>query len=153
MVIKTVHIKDLANELGMAYQDIMQAQKRAVYSAIIKYMPELIQNSPVDTGLFAQSWDLIETEKSVILGNYAPHSPIIEYGARPFVPPIAPLLAWAKRVLGDSSQPPEYSSQVWALAIYTKNKIALKGMAPHNILENAIPEIIKEIKSELEAMR
>jgi hypothetical protein len=149
MAVKTVQLKDFAKEFKKFQKMALQEQKATVAKGIIDYYPEIIKNSPVDTGLFAQSWDLQESEKSILLGNYAPHAPIIEYGARPFKPPIMPLLAWAKRVLQDPSQPPSYSSQVWALATYTQQKIEKVGMKPHNIMEKAIPEIINNIRDEL----
>jgi len=153
LVIKTIKMSDLSRELALAVTDIQKAQKVAVANGIIKYLPEIIKKSPVDTGLFAQSWDLIESERSIVLGNYAPHAAIVENGARPFTPPIAPLLAWAKRVLQDGSQEPNYSSRVWALAKYTQNKISRVGMEPKHILEDALPKIINQIKDELEAMQ
>jgi hypothetical protein len=109
----------------------------------------LVQNSPVDTGQYVNSWDFDVDEKRAILGNFAPHAPIIEKGARPFRPPMGPLLAWAKRVLKDPSQPPEYSDDVWGLAKGTQNKIAALGMQPKNVLEKTIPLIIENIRREL----
>jgi len=152
-MIKTVRLKDFAKELGNAYADIRSEQKKVVASSIYSHLEKIVKTSPVDTGLFAQSWDLLETEKSIILGNYAPHAAIVEYGARPFRPPLTPLLAWAKRVLKDGSQPPDYSKDVWALAVYTQKKIEKQGMEPKHILEDAIPEIIRQIKLDLEAMQ
>lgn len=148
MVTKTVNLKDFSKELGKFTKLLINEQKAIVAKGIIDYLPEIIKNSPVDTGLFAQSWDLQESEKSILLGNYAPHAPIIEYGARPFKPPLAPLLQWAKRVLQDPSQYP-YSDQVWGLAKYTQKKIEKEGMKPHNIMEKAIPEIINNVRDEL----
>lgn len=113
-------------------------------------MGDLVRLSPVDTGLYAQSWDLEIAELYVAVGNYAPHAPIIEFGARPFKPPLRPLLEWAKRVLKDPSQPEEgYSSEVWALAIYTQRKIEREGMAPKAVLQNAMPVIIENIRAAL----
>jgi len=120
-----------------------------VVSGVAKSIPDLVQASPVDTGLYAASWDFTVEEKSVILGNYAPYAGIIEQGARPFTPPIGPLLAWAKRVLRDRSQPPDYSPEVWALARGTQNKIAAQGMQPRHILEKTLPKIMQNIKEEV----
>ena len=149
---KVVSLQDLAKELG-AYSDARIEQlKDATLSGIIKSMPMLIERSPVDTGLYAQSWDFSREEWGAILGNYAPHAPIIEHGALPFPPPLGPLLAWAKRVLQDPSQPPEYSPEVFRLAIGTQKKIEAKGMLPKRILTDAIPDIIENIKREYEAL-
>jgi hypothetical protein len=152
MVTKTVNLKDFAGELKKFTKQTLLEQKMAVAKGIIDYLPEIIKKSPIDTGLFAQSWDLQETEKAILLGNYAPHAPIIEYGARPFKPPMTPLLQWAKRVLKDPAPYP-YSDAVWGLARYTQKKIEKEGMKPHNIMENAIPEIIENIKEELRTLQ
>ena len=145
---KVVSLQNLAKELGAVTEAHLSELKRATALGVAKSIPDLVKNSPVDTGLYAQSWDFTSTEKAVILGNYAPHAAIIEHGARPFTPPIGPLLAWAKRVLRDPSQPPNYSDRVWALAKGTQKKISLEGMRPKKVMENAIPSIIANIRQE-----
>jgi hypothetical protein len=150
MTTKTVLLNDFAKELGEFSDRHIEEIKQGIARGVVDSIPTLIEKSPVDTGLYAQSWDFSVTEKSVILGNTAPHAPIIEKGARPFTPPLKPLLAWAKRVLRDSSQPPNYSSAVWGLARYTQAKIAKEGMKPRHILEESLPLIIANIKKELE---
>ena len=146
---KTVKLENFAKELKEFNMATIEQQKKAVANGVMRSVPDLVAASPVDTGQYVNSWDFQETEKSAILGNYAPHAPIIEKGARPFTPPLAPLLAWAKRVLKDPSQPPNYSSEVYGLAIGVQKKIAAQGMKPKNILENMIPTIIENIKTEL----
>lgn len=150
---KTVSLDQLAKELGAYTEESLKELRQATLLGVAKSLPMLVEKSPVDTGLYAQSWDFNETEKSIFLGNYAPYAPIIEYGTRePFTPPIGPLLGWAKRVLKDPSQPPNYSSRVWALAKHTQALIAKRGMLPRHIMENAIPEIIENIKREYQAL-
>jgi hypothetical protein len=151
MAVKVVNLKDFPKEFEKFQKLLLEEQKAVVAKSIIDYLPIIIQDSPIDTGLFAQSWDLLESEKAILLGNYAPHAPIIEFGARPFKPPLQPLLQWAKRVLKDPSQFP-YSDRVWALAKYTQQKIEREGMKPHNIMEKAIPNILENIKLELEKL-
>lgn len=149
MAVKTINLQDFAAELRKMTDATLQDQQRAVARAAMKAIPRLVAASPVDTGLYAQSWDFTMDEQSAIIGNYAPHAAIIEYGARPFSPPLDPLLAWAKRVLRDSSQPPEYSPEVQALARGTRAKIQREGFKPKHILENQIPLIISDMKREL----
>ena len=149
MAAKTVKLENFAKELKKFTKATLEEQQVAVGTAIINQIPKLVEASPVDTGQYASSWDFTINEKSAVLGNYAPHAPIIERGARPFVPPIDPLLSWAKRVLRSPSQPPNYDSEVWALAKGTQQKIAKYGMKPRNVLEKQIPEIIKGIETEL----
>ena len=149
MPTKTVKLENFASELEGFTKSSLRRQQEIVADAVVRSVPDLVKSSPVDTGEYASSWDFDINEKRAILGNFAPHAPIIEKGARPFTPPIAPLLAWAKRVLKDPSQPPNYSSEVWRLAKGVQNKIAREGMKPRNILEKAIPMIIARIKREL----
>lgn len=148
MATKVVNLEDFAKELGAYTKQEIANLKTATVLGIAQQIPKLVESSPVDTGLYAQSWDFSETEFGAVLGNFAPHAPIIEYGARPFTPPIGPLLQWAKRVLRDPSQPPDYSPEVWALARGTQNKISEVGMKPKQIMAKAIPEIIENIKAE-----
>lgn len=150
---RALHLGDLSKYFEDLQGKIIEEQKQAVVNGLIDSIPALIDASPVDTGLYAQSWDLDVTEKRAILGNYAPHAAIIEQGARPFRPPIGPLLRWAKRVLGDPSQPPDYSSEVWALATYTQKKIEERGIEPRNVLENELPNIIRRIMDELDKVK
>ena len=149
MTIRQVQLKDFSSVLKEFSEKHIEEIRKGVVSGVARSIPMLVEKSPVDTGLYAQSWQFSETETSVILGNTAPHAPIIEFGARPFTPPIKPLLEWAKRVLQDPSQPPKYSPEVWALARGTQNKIAAVGIAPRHILENALPDIIENIRQEL----
>ena len=143
-----MNLKDLAKELGAVSEKHLEDLKQATVLGVARSIPDLVAASPVDTGLYAQSWDFTHNERGVILGNHAPHAAMIEYGARPFTPPIRPLLAWAKRVLKDPSQPPKYSDQVWALAKYTQNKISREGMKPRKVLEGMIPKILANIRQE-----
>lgn len=152
MATKTVNLRDFAKELGDFTKATLDEQRLATVRGIARSIPDLVKASPVDTGLYAQSWGFTSTEHSAILGNTAPHSPIIEYGARPFTPPIKPLLEWAKRVLNDPSQPPDYSDRVWALAKGTQKKISEHGMAPRKVLENMIPQIIENIRKEYQEL-
>jgi hypothetical protein len=150
---KVVRLENFAKELRAFGKATVEEQRQAVAGGVMKSLPDLVATSPVDTGQYASSWDFSMTEQSAILGNYAPHAPIIEKGARPFTPPIAPLLAWAKRVLKNPSQPPDYDSEVWALAKGVQKKISEEGMKPKNILEKMLPKIVENIRLELERVR
>lgn len=147
-MIKSVNLRDFAPELGRFTTTRLKELRDATAKGVAHSLPDLVAASPVDTGLYAASWQMTVEEQAVTVGNSAPHAPIIEYGARPFTPPIAPLLAWAKRVLQDPSQPPDYSPEVWRLARGVQKKIAAQGMKPRNILQNMIPSIIENIREE-----
>ena len=145
---KTVNLKDFSKELKSFNEASLKKQKEAAVKGIVASIPDLVAASPVDTGQYAASWDFTVQEQSVILGNYAPYAAVIEYGTRPYTPPIGPLLAWAKRVLKDPSQPPDYSDRVWALAKSVQHKIETVGITPKHIMENMIPKIIENIRME-----
>lgn len=142
---KIVKLEKFSEELREYAEEDMEKYKKSVIDALIKNFQMLVKNSPVDTGLYAQSWDLIVTEKTALLGNYAPHAPVIEFGARPFTPPLSPLLHWAKRVLKKQG----FTSEVWALAKYTQKKIEEKGMAPKHVLTDSLNKILNDIRMNL----
>lgn len=156
MSTRKIDLKDFAKEIGKWSENSVKELKQATIKGIARSIPDLVAASPVDTGLYAQSWDFTEEEYGALLGNYAPYAGIIEYGARPHVPPIGPLLAWAKRVKGqggkvDTGQrETDYTPEVWALAKAVQKKISEKGQQPRHIMENMIPLILKNIKTEME---
>jgi hypothetical protein len=149
MTVRQVELSDFGRVLGEFTSLHIKDIKHGVASGVARSISDLVAASPVDTGLYAQSWNFTVDEEKVILGNYAPHAPIIEFGARPFTPPLKPLLEWAKRVLKDSSQPPNYSPAVQGLARYTQKKIQAEGMQPRHILTNMLPKIMENIREEL----
>lgn len=141
---RTVKLSELSALLGEAVEKNIAATKAGVASGCYRSLPDLVQHSPVDTGQYAQSWDVVVTDLEVTIGNFAPHAGVIEFGARPFTPPIKPLLEWAKRVLGDASQPPDYSPEVWGLARGVQKKISEEGMKPKAIMSEALKTYLKE---------
>lgn len=148
---KRIELKDLSSELKKWSDNHIKTLRQVTVNEVNRAIPRLVAKSPIDTGLYAQSWDteINEAEGTATIGNYAPHAPIIENGARPFTPPLKPLLAWAKRVLKDSSQPPNYSEQVWRLAKGTQKAIAERGLKPHHIMEDEIEIIMQNIVREM----
>ena len=149
MANRVVKLNEFSKVLKEFTHLTLEKQREGVASGLAKSIPDLVAASPVDTGLYSQSWDFTVDEKKAVIGNYATHVPIFESGARPFTPPIGPLLAWAKRVLKSPSQPPDYDSEVWALAKGTQNKIREQGMKPRHVLENMLPKIIDNVREEL----
>lgn len=171
---KVVDLKNFSKELGNFSKLSLAKKREAVADGVAKSIPLLVKASPVDTGLFAASWDMKVADKSVTVGNYAPYAGVVEYGARPFKPPIAPLLAWAHRVLRGQKNPETghlykrgqpltnaevkktgnspldgYSSDEWRLAVGTQKKIEAQGIRPHHIMEKMIPTILRLIKGSL----
>lgn len=165
MAVKQVSLKDLAKELKATSTAQQEKLKRATLEGCMESIPMLVERSPVDTGLYAQSWkaEALEDGNGARIGNYAPYAAVIEFGARPgHWVPIKPLLEWAKRVLTNTTvtdkktgkerkvktgQPESgYSPEVWALAKGTQRAIYQRGIYPKHILENAVPVILDNIK-------
>lgn len=167
MSTKVVQLSDFSKVLDGFSKKTLKEQKAAVARGLARSIPDLVAASPVDTGLYAASWDFHVDDLAGIIGNYAPYAGIIEDGARPFTPPIEPLLQWAHRVLNgtgaERGQPltkseiestgnksiSGYSSDEWALAKGAQKAIAQRGMIPHHIMRDAIPQIIENIRLEL----
>lgn len=164
---RVVKLADFSKVLDDFSKRTLKDQRKAVAGGLARSIPDLVAASPLDTGLYSASWDFSVDEEKAIIGNTAPYAGIIEDGARPFTPPIEPLLAWAHRVLngtdaerGQPLTPDEvartnksklsgYSSDEWRLAVGVQKKIKAHGMQPHHILKNMIPKIIENIRLEL----
>lgn len=139
---KVVRLEKFADELAELSKENIEIYKQTVIETLVDSIAWLVESSPVDTGLYAQSWKLDINEERALLGNIAPHAAIIEFGTRPYRPPIGPLLNWARRVL----KKPELDSHCWALATYVQNKIEEEGMEPKHILRDAIERIAEDIQ-------
>jgi len=92
----------------------------ANYESAFRTMRKVAKSGPVDTGHYRHGWEVRRRATSkwmkgtrlglaarrltnvpdVSLVNTTPYSGVLEQGARPFWPPIAPLIAWAERKAG-----------------------------------------------------
>lgn len=142
---KIVPLDKFSGELKKYSEKSIEVYKQTVVETLVDSMAMLVESSPVDTGLYAQSWRMDVNEKRALLGNISPHAAVIEFGARPFTPPLGPLLNWARRAL----KKPELDDHCWALAKYVQNKISEEGMEPKHILGDAIEKITEDILSRL----
>jgi len=142
---KVVPLNKFAEELKDYSEKNITAYKQVVVEALTDEMANIVAASPVDTGLYAQAWSMEVDEKRALLGNTAPYAAMIEFGTRPFTPPIKPLLQWARRVLKKA----EVDSECWALAKGVQQKIAEEGLAPKHILGDAIDRIIIDIRKKM----
>ena len=151
---KRVDVGDFPKIFKEYNKELGEDFKKAVAEEVVESVSRLVQSTPVDTGLAASSWDYEITKERIVLGNTAPHFPILEFGAPPFKPPIGVLLEWAARVL---QSPPDaegrYSEEVRGLAFGTQKKIMEHGMEPHYILTDEVENINKRIKRRVEEMK
>ena len=138
--VKVIDIKNLTKELGVKFAKSNKKEVyEAVYDGLLKSVEPMAERSPVDTGLYANSWEVEKLdENTVTFGNTAPYAFTLEKGARPYTAPIQPLLEWAGRKLQLPEDHPEVKSFAWAV----RKKFEREGMAPKNILEKGIDEVI-----------
>lgn len=87
------------------------------------------RNAPRDLGILAASIKVQGRETPEIRAT-APHAGIVELGSRPHIPPIGPLLDWAKRHGLDASA-----------AYALQQKIAREGTRPRHFMRSKLPEL------------
>ena len=62
MTTRQVPLKDFGKVLEEFSHKTLEEQREGVVSGIAKSIPLLVESSPVDTGLYAQSWAFSSTE-------------------------------------------------------------------------------------------
>jgi hypothetical protein len=84
--------------------DLEKAVERGAHSAMLRLQTMVVQeidsaapHPAVDRAMLRNSVTVTRKPKSWWLGVTAPHAPMIEYGTRPFWPPLQPLIDWASR--------------------------------------------------------
>lgn len=169
------HVFTVQN-LGQAQRDIEAKQAelrraigRAQLDAANATLRVVVRDSPVDTGLYKGSWEVKErtalarlggAQKIVELRNDAPHAGIIELGARPFWPPLQPLVEWAKRkggifgfgldkhgrFKGKAKLKTDEVSALEGIARAIQAKIARVGIKPRYVMKNRLPFAEKALR-------
>lgn len=102
---------------------------------------EIRRQKLTDRGLLASS---VRVEPSAKLSRRvvvdAPYASALEYGARPFTPPIAPLQRWALRK-GIAKDATEAKRIAWGIAM----KYRMQGTKPRRFFRNALQRAEKPI--------
>lgn len=98
----------------------------------------------VDTGSLRGSVSTEFVEDGAIVSVDAPHAPMIEYGTRPFFPPVEPLAEWVKRK-GMASTDEEAKSIAFAIA----KKISRDGIAPRRYFSKAWSRMLQTLASDV----
>lgn len=109
---------------------LLDAANHALYYVQKTAIPEAKPYPPVGvTGIYAASWKVVETGEAntILLQNDAPYAPVIEYGSRPHIAPLRPLLQWVRRKFGVDDK------SAYAIAKGVQNAIAARGTKPRYI--------------------
>lgn len=154
---KTLTLKQYQEWLRQQPQQIQGAVVRGLRSAAQRGVGIIVQeidtaqpHPAVNTGGMRQSARAVNTPDGAIVEVDAPHAAIINNGARPFNPPIRPLVVWAMRKFGVTER------EAWRIAKGVAKKIAAQGIEPRFFFDKAmkrIEEIVdQEVQHELSAL-
>lgn len=135
-----VHVKD-PRELGRLLLEDQERLRAEVHDAIVdaaQVATRLIRSRvPIDTGELRRSVHVTETAGGAEVVYDAPYAAAEEAGTRPFWPPLAPLLAWAKR------QAPNLGldeGAVYGFAKAVQKKIAREGIKAKWFERDSLPD-------------
>lgn len=149
---RKITIDQFAEELKNLPGEVRQAAIRGCRSAALRgvgFAVEAIQSAKphpaVNTGALVQSVRSAPIEGGGRISVDAPHAAIMEDGTRPFRPPLAPLVLWAKRRFQVSDK--EAKSIAWAV----REAIAKRGIAPRHFFAAAIDRTYAILGDEIEA--
>lgn len=135
----TITLEQFADLLEDMPKEVEQAVLRGLRSASLRgvqfVVDEIDHAKPypaVNFGTLRQSVKRVATRNGAQIFVDAPHFPFIEYGTRPHMPPIAPLITWAARKFGVDGG--EAQAIAWAVA----KKIAKHGTEPRHVFAKAM---------------
>jgi hypothetical protein len=98
----TIKIDGLGRLMEGIAGDITKKVDRALYDAAQRGRKLLIERTPLGvSSQMRQAWSAPEKNAlGYLVHNDAPHAAIVEFGSRPHMPPVAPLILWVMRVIG-----------------------------------------------------
>ncbi len=145
-------LDQFAVELGKLPRQLEGAIIKGLRSAAARGVSEVVQAihttspfPPIDTGRLARSVEHSDLPRGGRLMVDAPHAAVMEWGARPFWPPLQPLIDWAKRKFGvDEDEAEEIAEAV-------QRKIAMFGIEPRHYFATAMVRVRKLIPIEVES--
>ncbi len=117
----------------METDEFLEKTKKVLFDSMLKMQEIAIMKAPVDIGILAGSIHLVPMEpgfKQYTLWARSSYARAVEFGTSPHFVPIAPLLGWAGRKLGDQSL-------AWAV----QAKIAKVGTDSHPFFRPAVDEV------------
>lgn len=112
MCAKAVSAEGLGTELRLIHRQVNQAAidgmrtaAQRLRSDVVLEMGEVRPWAPIDTGTLRGAWATTNLPDGAAVENPTPYAAVMEYGARPFTPPLGPLREWAKRKMRGKTQP------------------------------------------------
>lgn len=155
---KTIPLSRFGPELRKLPPELADATVRGLRSAALRGVGIVVQeidnakpHPAVNNGQLRQSVKYHALPDGAEIVVEAPHAPMIEYGTRPFTPPLAPLVAWVLRKgFADTEQ------EAIRIARGVQRAIAARGIEPRHFFAKAMARVrviaVQEVKRELEAL-
>ena len=145
-------MEGFAGELGKLPGKLEHAIVRGLRSAAARGVGEVVQAinatspyPPIDTGQLARSVGHSSLPRGGRILVDAPHAAVMEWGARPFWPPLQPLIDWAQRKFGVDEDEAEEIGRAVQL------KIATFGIEPRAYFATAMVSVRKLVPIEVES--
>lgn len=142
---RTINLKGFEAIIGNLEPEVTKAVNKALDWTVLLAKREVIDEidnakpfPAVDTGGLRNSVKI--DRKRRIISVEAPHAPHINYGTRPFRPPVGPILTWViRKGLADDDD------HAWAIAYAVCEKIAQDGIKPRFFMNKAMKRVVAEI--------
>ena len=148
MPVTRLSLGQFAAQVGKLPADMEQAIVRGLRSAAQRGVADVVASinavGATDTGELARSVSAHNTMDGARIVVDAPHADVVERGARPFSPPIAPLQAWAMRKLGVTQ------ARAREIAFAVQAKIRRQGIAPRFYFRSAMRTVQLRVPVEVE---
>lgn len=148
-----VSLNEFARLIRKLPDDAERAIVRGLRSSALRLegmVPEEISSTspfpPQDTGELSRSVRTTRIRKGAVVTVDAPHAPFMEYGTRPHMPPLAPLMEWCLRKrLADNEE------EAVQVARRIAKKIARYGISPRHFMKRALKRLVQSgfIKNEI----
>lgn len=150
---RRVTLHQFLGRLRKLPEDLEDAVTKGLRSAAARgvgFVVEEIENAKpypaVDRGELRSSARVEMVEGGARIEVDAPHAAIIEYGTRPFRPPVEPLAEWALRK-GIADDEDEAMEIAWAIA----SKFAAEGIFPRGYFAKAMQRTFDIVAEEVAA--
>lgn len=129
--------------------DVKRASQKGLDAAAVRLQKEIVREirrqKLVDRAALIGS---VRVEPDLRLARRVvvdvPYAYALNYGARPFMPPIAPLRRWALRK-GIAKNQREATAIAWGIA----KKYQLRGTKPRRFLQNALKRAEKKMRADM----
>ena len=145
-------LPQFAREVGQLPSELDGDIVRGLRSAAARGVGEVVRaiqtsqpRPAVDTGQLARSVSDMYLPKGAAIVVDAPYAAVMETGARPFWPPLQPLIDWASRKFGLTDEEAE------SMARAVQRAIAQRGIAPRHYMRTAMARIRKIVPIEVES--